>query len=124
MEVVTDSGMRYAARGVIISNGRLYGGRFVVSPGASLHRDSLAVCLLLRGSRWGLLRTVARIVAGRPLGSDEAIQLRARHIQVLGAGVPVQVDGDSLGELPRGFRAVFGEVRLVLPPRTRQGTDP
>jgi YegS/Rv2252/BmrU family lipid kinase len=118
MEVVTESGMRRAAYGAIISNGRLYGGRFVVSPGASLHRDSLAVCLLLRRSRLGLLRTVSRIVAGRPLEPDEAIQLRARDIRVLGTGVPVQLDGDFLGELPRSFRAVFGEVRLVLPPET------
>lgn len=116
LEVLTEAGVRRRAYGVIISNGRLYGGRFVVSPSASLYNKTLSVCLLLRKTRLGLLRTMAKIAAGLPLLADEAIQLRARKIVVGGAGVPVQVDGDYLGELPHVFHATFGELQMVLPP--------
>lgn len=116
LEVMTEAGVRRQAYGVIISNGRLYGGRFVVSPSASLYNKSLSVCLLLRKTRLGLLRTMGKIATGRPLLVDEAIQLRARKIVVGGAGVPVQVDGDYLGELPHVFQAAFGELQMVLPP--------
>jgi YegS/Rv2252/BmrU family lipid kinase len=115
LEVLTEAGVRRQAYGVIISNGRLYGGRFVVSPGASLYTRSLNVCLLLRKTRLGLLRTVVKIAAGRPLLADEVVQLRARKVIVAGAGVPVQVDGDYLGELPRVFHSTFGELKMVLP---------
>lgn len=115
LEVMTEAGVRRQAYGAIISNCRLYGGRFVVSPGASMFSHSLSVCLLQRKTRLGLLRTMVRLAAGRPLQADEAIQLQAREITIAGAGVPVQVDGDYLGDLPRVFRATFGELQMVLP---------
>jgi YegS/Rv2252/BmrU family lipid kinase len=117
LEVVTESGLRRQAYGVIISNCRLYGGRFVVSAGASLFENTLSVCLLRSGSRLGMLRTIGKIAAARPLCAKEAIQLQAREIVVTGGPAPVQVDGDYLGELPCVFRAVFGELRMVLPVR-------
>lgn len=116
LEVVTEAGVRRQAYGVIISNGRLYGGRFVVSPSASLYKKTLSVCLLLRKTRLGLLGTVAKIAAGRPLLIDEAVQLQARKVVVAGASVPVQVDGDYVGDLPQVFHSTFGEIQMVLPP--------
>jgi diacylglycerol kinase family enzyme len=35
---------------------------------------------------------------------------------VRGEGVAVQIDGDHLGRLPMTFRALSGELVLVLPP--------
>ena len=58
---------------------------------------------------------MGKIAVGRPLLAEEAIQLRARKIVVGGAGVPVQVDGDYLGELPHVFQSSFGELQMVLP---------
>ncbi|ABA87673.1 sphingosine/diacylglycerol kinase-related protein [Syntrophotalea carbinolica DSM 2380] len=115
LEVTTETGMRRQAYGVIVSNCRLYGGRFVVSPGASLYADALHVCLLRSDSRLGMLRTVSKIAAGHPLLAEEVVQLKAREITVRGDRAPVQVDGDYLGELPRVFRARFGDLQMVLP---------
>lgn len=115
LEVVTEAGLRRQAYGVIISNCRLYGGKFVVSGGASLFKHTLSVCLLRSKSRLGMLKTIGKIAAGRTLLAEEATQLQAREIIVSGGDVPVQVDGDYLGVLPRVFRAVFGEIQMVLP---------
>jgi YegS/Rv2252/BmrU family lipid kinase len=115
LDVMTEAGVRRRAYGVIISNCRLYGGRFVVSPGASLSKDTLHICLLLSNSRLGMLRSVGKIAAGLPLLAEEALQLRAREIVVTGGNAPVQVDGDYLGELPYAFRAAFGALQMILP---------
>jgi YegS/Rv2252/BmrU family lipid kinase len=120
LDVMTEAGVRRRAYGIIISNCRLYGGRFVVSPGASLYKDALNICLLRCRSRLGMLRSVGKIAAGLPLRAEEALQLRARDITVTGGDAPVQVDGDYLGNLPRAFRASFGELQMILPVETEE----
>lgn len=122
LEVMTEGGVRRRAYGVIISNCRFYGGRFVVSPGASMYDPALSLCLFRRKTRLGLLLTALKIAAGRALQANEVIQLRAREIIVSGGGVPVQVDGDYLGDLPRVFRATFGDLHMVLPGREKGAT--
>lgn len=115
LEVTPEDGIPRLAYGVVICNSRLYGGRFVLSPGASLHNETLSLCLLLRKSRPGFLLSMIKIALGRPLLADEAVQLQTRKVVVTGSGVPVQLDGDYLGELPREFQATFGDLRVVLP---------
>jgi YegS/Rv2252/BmrU family lipid kinase len=115
IEVVREDGSTVRGYHVIIGNGRLYGGRFSVTPDASLTEAALDVCVLLRKGRLSLLRCAARIAAGRRLASTDAEIFKARSVSVRGAGVPVQIDGDYLGRLPMTFHALPGELLLVLP---------
>jgi len=115
LEVVREDGTILSGYHVIIGNGRLYGGRFSVTPDASLREEALDVCLFLQKSRLSLLRCAARIAAGRRLAAADAESFKTRSVTVRGAGVPVQIDGDFLGRLPMTFRALPGELVLVLP---------
>jgi YegS/Rv2252/BmrU family lipid kinase len=115
IEVVREDGTTVCGYHAIIGNGRLYGGRFSVTPDASLAEGALDVCVFLQQGRLSLLRCAAKIAAGRRLTSPEAETFKARSVSVRGEGVPVQIDGDYLGRLPMTFRALPGELVLVLP---------
>ncbi|MEZ4601508.1 MAG: diacylglycerol kinase family lipid kinase [Syntrophotaleaceae bacterium] len=114
-EVLSD-GIRCRACAALIGNGRLYGGRFSITDGASLLEDLLDVRLFLRPGRLRLLVNVARILLGYPPGKKEMLHFKTRHVRMTGADIPVQIDGDSHGCLPQTFQAIFGELTLVFPP--------
>jgi YegS/Rv2252/BmrU family lipid kinase len=116
IEVVREDGSTVRGYHVVLGNGRLYGGRFSVTPDASLAEEALDVCVFLRKGRLPLLRCAAKIAAGRRLARPDAETFKARCVIVRGEGVPVQIDGDHLGRLPMTFRALAGELVLVLPP--------
>lgn len=118
VEVVLEDGTSLSGYGVIIGNGRLYGGRFSLTPDASLEEESLDVCLFLRPGRLQMLRCAAIVATGGLLNAPHARCFKTRQVRVQGNGVAVQIDGDYLGRLPMTFRAVAGELRLVLPPRS------
>lgn len=115
IEVVREDGSTVRGYHVILGNGRLYGGRFSVTPDASLTEATLDVCVFLKKGRLSLLRCVAKVAAGRRLASVDAETFKARSVSVRGAEVPVQIDGDYLGRLPMTFRVLPGELVLVLP---------
>jgi YegS/Rv2252/BmrU family lipid kinase len=116
VEVQLEDGTTLQGYGAIIGNGRLYGGRFSVTPEASLEEESLDVCLFLRPGRLQMLRCAAIVAIGGALEAPHARCFKTREVRVRGEGVAVQIDGDYLGRLPMTFRAVAGELKLVLPP--------
>ena len=115
LEVVLEDGSQRTGYGLIVGNGRLYGGRFSVTPGAVLTEDQFEVCLLQRSGRLAMLHCLLRMVLGQPLAPAGALLFKARELTVQGAGVPVQIDGDSHGQLPMSFRAMPGELVMVMP---------
>lgn len=115
IEVVDEQGHHYQGTSAIIGNGRYYGGRFSITPQASLEDDSLEVCLFRRRGRFGFLCSMLKVVLGRPLTEDEAWRFKSRKLTVNGAKAAVQLDGDAYGCLPQTFCAVFGELTLVYP---------
>ncbi len=115
IEVELEDGSLLPGHTVVIGNGRLYGGRFSLTPEASLTDDIFAVCLLQRSGRWPLLHALLRMVLHLPLEPAGARLFKTRELTVHGAGVAVQIDGDAHGELPMSFRVVSGELVLVMP---------
>jgi YegS/Rv2252/BmrU family lipid kinase len=115
IEAVTADGEIIPCFGAILSNGRLYGGRFLVSPEASLQEPALDVCLLLHPGRLGLLRTAATFAVGRRPDPAAVRSFKTSFLRLQGAPVPVQIDGDFFGRLPVTFRSMAGELQLVLP---------
>lgn len=116
IEALTAEGEAIPCYGAVVSNGRLYGGRFAIAPRASLQEEALDVCLLLRPGRLALLRAVGALASGRPLAPAAARTFKARQLRLEGEAVPVQLDGDYFGRLPVTLRAVAGELLMVLPP--------
>ncbi len=115
IEIVDEQGRRYQGASAIIGNGRYYGGRFSITPKASLEDDSLEVCLFRRRGRFGFLCSMLKVALGRPLSDDEAWRFKGRKLKVTGARFAVQLDGDACGCLPQTFCAAFGELTLVYP---------
>ena len=113
--IVDEQGGTLHGYGAIFAKARCYGGRFTLTPRASLLDDTLEVCLILRPGRVALLVAAAALLTGRALPAPWGRQLRGRRFAVSGAGVPVQIDGDEAGYLPRVFAMNPFPIRLVLP---------
>ena len=101
---------------VLVGNGRFYGGRFVVFPGAKATDGLLDVCVLPKLTWWTVVRCGAGLLGGRV---DR--HLGARHLQAecvtLSAPrrVPLQLDGESVGELPATFTVRRMALRVLVP---------
>ncbi|WP_430461277.1 diacylglycerol/lipid kinase family protein [Thalassolituus sp. LLYu03] len=113
-------GQTYEANSVIITNGRLYGGSFVLSKQADLSLPTTQVLMMKGSSPFKLLL----ILLGLPLGVMEKMpgmtSVAARDVQVRdadeGAGrEPVQADGDSLAELPVRVQMDAVPLRVLIP---------
>lgn len=115
LEVQLEDGSWRTGYGLVVGNARLYGGNFSLTPGAALTDDRFVVCLLQRPGRWALLHCLLRMVLKRSLAPAGALLVKSRELTVRGEQVSVQIDGDSHGRLPMRFRALTGELVMVLP---------
>lgn len=115
LSVTLADGRRREGYGLVVSNCRFYGGRYVVTPQASMFSDSLEVCLLRRRGRLAMLGFAASLALGRALGPPGVEFHRVERLEVDGEGIPVQVDGDAWGRLPVRIEAWPQAASLVLP---------
>jgi YegS/Rv2252/BmrU family lipid kinase len=115
MQLFLADGSCHSAFGVVVSNCRYYGGRYVVTPGASMFRDDLEVCLLRRAGRLGALRFALALLLKRPLQPPLAEFMTITAAVLQGRNVAVQVDGDASGVLPVRLETVQRAVAMVLP---------
>lgn len=108
-------GSRRTGYGVVISNARCYGGRYVITPGASLLSPLLHVALFRQGSRLALLGCALRLGLRRPLQPPAVEFCVAARLEVAGEPLPVQVDGDAWGQLPIRIESLPDALSMVLP---------
>lgn len=112
-------GKEYFANSAVITNGRLYGGKFVISKQANLTSQTTQVLMLNGRNMWSLLFSLL----GLPLGLIEkmpgVVSAAAREVQVELIGQqqrePVQADGDSLAELPLLLQMEAQPLRVLVP---------
>ena len=115
LTLVTTDGRQHNGFGVVVSNCRYYGGRYVVTPGASMFHDQLEVCLLCQGGRLGMLKFVLYLVLKQPLREPFVEFLTLSSLELQGATLFTQVDGDVGATLPVKIEAVPRAVRMILP---------
>ncbi len=106
-------GQEHRATSAIITKGRLYAGRFRLAPEARQGEPGFHVALF---SARGWLST-AILGAALPLNLLPAMPgmrlLRASRVELRGAGVPVQADGDAAGTLGVSVADMPGPLRLI-----------
>lgn len=102
---------------LLVGNGRLYGGRFSLTPHARLTEPDFEV-LLLQPGRWPLLATLLRALAGRPPAPQHGRLLRTAELSVAGTAA-VQLDGDDCADLPLTFR-ILPQAAVLMVPSSRQ----
>lgn len=117
-QIIAD-GQTYMANSVIITNGRLYGGKFVISRQADLSAPTTQLLMLTGRNVWSLLFSLL----GLPLGIMEKMpgvqSISARNVEITLPNQterePVQADGDSLAELPLSLQMDQTPLRVLVP---------
>ena len=113
-------GVPYTASSVVITNGRYYGGSFVISRQADLSAPTTQVLMMNGRSPWALLLSLL----GLPLGLMEKmpgiVSVPARRVEVELVGTqagpePVQADGDSISQLPLALVMEEQPLRVLVP---------
>ncbi len=113
---VTIDGVAYEAASVVAARGRRYGGRFVLAPPADLRAPVLQVCLFRKGGRGGVLLYAAALGLGLLPRAPGFEIVAGQRVTVEGIdGEPVQVDGDSVAQLPLEIAMTDKSLRLVVP---------
>ncbi len=115
VRICLDDGSEHEGFGVVVSNARCYGGRYVVTPQAGLDSPHLEVCLFRHGGRAALLGYALRLALHLPLRPPAVAFFRVGRVAISGAGVPVQVDGDSWGSLPVTVTSRPRALTVILP---------
>jgi YegS/Rv2252/BmrU family lipid kinase len=114
--IVRCDGGEYAAAAVIASKGRLYGGAWRVAPQASLAEPTLDLVLFRRSGRFAALRYLSALPLGRLPRRDDVTVLRCRSAGFDAAEpVPVQADGEIVGQLPVTLGIAERPLYLVQP---------
>ena len=114
IDLVLDKG-RVVERGtfVVIGNTHFYGGSHQVTPFAEIDDGFLDLCIYQGRSQLGLVRFALRMLWRQHLNMKNVKYYRVRQVD-LNSLKPtlVQVDGDSLGELPMTAKIIPGALEV------------
>lgn len=111
-------GVEHEAAIVIAFKGRYYAGPFVAAPNARLGEPQLDLLLLPKARPAALLRYMAALAAGRLARLPEVVALRCRDARISAAGpVPVQADGEIVGQVPISLGIAAAPLMLIRPAR-------
>lgn len=101
----------------VVGNTQLYGGLVKITHRASMDDGLLDVCVIRGDNFFSALRHTISILRQRQSRDPEIAYYRARTIQIIARPrLPVQVDGDAIGETPMTFQVAPGALRALLPP--------
>jgi len=102
------------AASVVISKGRLYGGKFLLAPESRPADPGFSVVLFGCGGPGAALMYGAALPVGL-LGRAPGVRhVRARRVEVVGnAPIPVQADGDAAGFTPLSVADATGPIEVV-----------
>ncbi|WP_439596407.1 diacylglycerol/lipid kinase family protein [Falsiroseomonas sp.] len=108
-------GQALEAASVIISKGRFYAGRHLLAPRAQPAQPGFQVVLFRQGGA----AAAALAGAALPLGLVPRLPgvtiHTAQRVELVGAAVPVQADGDPAGLLPAWIEDAPAPLRILLP---------
>ena len=101
---------------VLIGNGRMYGGPFRLFKDACLDDGRLDVLVFKNQRHWDIVRYFQAILAGAHWKLPDVEYFQTESLLVEGpAGVAVELDGESAGEVPCEFTISDMRLRVVVP---------
>ena len=109
---------------VLVGNGRLYGGPFVLFKDACLDDGLLDVLVFKNQSHWDVVRYFQAIAFGShvELPDVEYFQTRAMTVRSSGS-VPVELDGELADALPCRFEISSHRLQVLAPTDDRKGSS-
>jgi diacylglycerol kinase (ATP) len=100
---------------MVLGNTRSYGGVVKVTHQAVADDGRLDLCLFRGHGLPRLITCGLRILARRHHRAKNVLYRAVESVEVREPALPVQADGEYLGETPMGFRAVAGALHVVVP---------
>ena len=98
--VETDDGSRWEGHALVVSNASYYGGPHRITPAARPDDGLLDFCIYLKGGRGDYLRYFSKVLRGT-IQEDPGVAIgTCRGIRVDSPDLPLQIDGDYIGETP------------------------
>ena len=114
-QVLVD-GKPHKCGSLIVTNGKYYGGNFILSQRASVTDPHMQVLLFKTTTKKGLLLCIAALGLGVMEKLDAVESIAAKKVEVLGEiGEPMQADGDPMGELPATLEVIEDPVDFLIP---------
>ncbi len=109
-------GQAYEAASVVVANGRLYGGRYLIAPEADIREPVLHTILLQRPGRWNITRYGIAVMRERLHLLPDVLTVKGTRVRLAApAGEPWQSDGDLIGEFPVDITVEANAIELMVP---------
>jgi diacylglycerol kinase (ATP) len=101
---------------VLVGNGRLYGGRFPFFKQAVMDDGLLDVIVFKRLNYLDIIRYLQDVVFTPQISSPEVEYFKTIHLRVTSdETVPVEIDGELVGNCPVEFKIRAGGLRVLTP---------
>jgi YegS/Rv2252/BmrU family lipid kinase len=98
----------------VIGNSHFYGGRYSITPKASIREPLLDICVFRGKKRIDMLRYIRGVLTCKHLDFEDVSYVKASEVEVISEDiVHVQVDGDYLGMLPAKIDVIKDAVSFV-----------
>ena len=114
------NGQKYPCSFALLSKVRNYGGDFEIARNVTLFDDEFEAVLFEGKTSLGYVKYFAAMAMNRLAGMKGVNVLRTAHATLSPTGsdpVYVQVDGESVGQLPAVIEVVPGALTLMVPPQ-------
>jgi len=106
----------HTCRHVVIANVSSYGGPFRPAPGAIYNDGEFDVVMYTGPGRWNMVRYGCLACCMSNVPKDDIIRMRSDKVSLSSdAPVPVQMDGDPAGFLPRAFHIKRDDATFIVP---------
>jgi len=113
--MVQVDGQQWEPSGVVVTKGRFYAGRFEIAPQADPREADFHVVSLYQRNFLDALKHAGALSLGRLSALSSIMLQRGHEIEVFGADLPVQADGDAAGSLPIRITPSLEPLRVVVP---------
>jgi diacylglycerol kinase (ATP) len=101
---------------VLVGNGRLYGGRLPFFKQAVMNDGLLDVIVFKRLNYVDIIRYLQDVVFTPQISSPEVEYFQTKHLRVSSEeSVPVEIDGELIGNCPVEFKIRAGGLRVLTP---------
>ncbi len=102
---------------VAIANGQYFGGGMRIAPQARLDSGEFEIIILRGGSKWTLVRDLGQVYRGAHMDHPMIISRRGHRITAQAADrqgnkIPIDIDGESPGDLAATFEVLPGALVL------------
>jgi YegS/Rv2252/BmrU family lipid kinase len=100
---------------VLLGNGRYYGAKMTLFPDAKPDDGLLDVLIFKNLGYLDIARYLGSVLMGKHTGLSDVVYFQTAKVNIHSPEVvPVEVDGELLGELPMTFR-IAGKLRICVP---------